>query len=195
MAISYPLSLPAENQIRGISMEAVTAGAMARSPFTLSSQVFAFSGEMWRADVTLKPMRRPDAAAWVAFGLKCRGRFGTFLLGDPFGSVARGTATSASVTGGAGDRTVAVTMSGTLLAGDYIQIGTGADATLHSVLEDQSGSGTLEIWPALRKARAGAAVTTSSPKGVFRLAANSHRWDVDALCVYGLTFAAEESFA
>jgi len=195
MAISYPLSLPAENQIRAISMEAVTAGAVARSPFTLSSQVFSFSGEMWRADVTLKPMRRPDAAAWVAFGLKCRGQFGTFLLGDPFGSVARGTATSATVTGAAGDRTLSVAMSGTLLAGDYIQISAGADATLHSVLEVQSGSGSLEIWPALRKARTSITAITSSPKGVFRLAANSHRWDVDALCVYGLTFAAEESFA
>lgn len=193
MAISYPLTLPAQGCIRRISMQAVNAGAVSRSPFTFNQQVFTYSGEMWRADVTLKPMRRDNAAAWVAFLLKCRGRLGTFLLGDPFGAQSRGTATGVSVSGGAGDRTLSVAMSGTLLEGDYIQIGTGADATLDQVLQDQSGPGTLEIWPALRKARTGAAATTTNAQGNFRLITSAQGWDVDEVAVYGLTFGAEES--
>ena len=44
-------------------------------------------------------------------------------------------------------------MTGTLKAGDYIQIGAASDATLHKVLVDQDGDGTLEVWPKLRKDR------------------------------------------
>lgn len=194
MAITYPLALPAGRAIRGVTMEAVNSGAVSRSPFTFNSQVFTYSGEMWRADVTLKPMRRADASAWISWAVKLRGRTGTFLLGDPFGQVARGTATSATVTGSARDRTLAVSMTGTLLEGDYIQIGTGADASLHMVLEDQSGSGSLEVWPAIRKDRSAAALTLSSPKGVFQMVSNVATWSVDQLSLYGITFAAEEAF-
>ncbi|MFG6535560.1 hypothetical protein ACGYK5_17180 [Sulfitobacter sp. 1A16787] len=193
MAVSYPLSLPAQGCIRQVTIQAANSGAVSRSPFTFASQVFAYSGEMWLADLTLKPMRRPQAAAWVAFLTACRGRLGTFLLGDPYGAKAQGSATSASVTGSARDRSVSVSMSGTLLAGDYIQIGSGADASLHMVLKDRAGSGTLEIWPALRRDRSGAAVTLNAPKGNFRLASNVATWSVDQVAIYGLTIAAEEA--
>lgn len=192
MAISYPLALPAQNCIQSVEMEALNAVAVSRSPFTYAEQVHAYSGQQWVADVTLKPMRRADAEAWLAFLLSLRGKYGTFLLGDPFACTPRGTATTATITGSAGDSSVTVVMPGSLLAGDYIQLGSGADARLHKVLVDQTGNGTLEIWPALRSDKTTATVTISNAVGAFRLATNAQGWSVSNLALYGITFAAQE---
>lgn len=192
MAITYPLTLPAQSCIRAVDFEMANASAKSVSPTAFTSKVYSYSGQMWLADVALKPMRRDQAAQWQAFLAKCRGQIGTFLLGDPFGAVPRGGATAGYLNGSVRDSTVSVGLSGSLLEGDYIQIGTGADATLHMVLEDRVGSGSLEIWPALRKSRSNAALTLSSPKGLFRLAARTQGWTVNELRHYGMTFAAEE---
>lgn len=192
MAVSYPLTMPAQGCIRAVNFRMENASAKSTSPYTFDEDVYAYSGERWLADVTLAPMRRDKAAAWQAFLAACRGRIGTFLLGDPYGAAPRGTATAGTITGAAGDRTVSATILGTLVAGDYIQIGAGAGATLHMVLQDFAGSGSLEIWPALRQARSGAVMTVSNPKGVFRLAAPVAGWSVDELRIYGVSFVAEE---
>jgi hypothetical protein len=193
MAISYPLSLPTTIGIAQIELSAVNAVAISRSPFTFDSQVHAYSGEMWQADITIPPVHRDLAESWVSFLVSLRGQYGTFLLNDPNCVDPRGTATSATVSGSTGDRSVSVTMSGTLLAGDYIQLGTGSDATLHKVLQDQSGSGTLEIWPALRKDRTAVSATLTSASGVFRLSSNQVSWSVNEVSTYGITFGAMEA--
>ena len=146
---------------------------------------------MWEADVTLPPMNRDDAEAWVSFLMSLKGRAGSFLLYDPSAKSARGTTTSAVVSGSVGDDSVSVTMTGTLKAGDYIQLGADPDATLHKVLVDQSGSGTLEIWPKLRKDRDVTAVLVNA-SGVFRLASNETSWSVDNASFFGISFGATE---
>lgn len=191
MAIAYPLSLPTDSGIAAIKLSAANAVAISRSPFTFATQVHAYDGEMWSASVTLPTYRKDLADPWVAFLLSLRGQYGTFLLGDPDKAVPRGTATSATVSGLLGDRTVAVVMAGTLLAGDYIQLGSGAAARLHKVLVDQSGSGNLEIWPALRADYSGSATLTDT-KGVFRLASNVTEWDINNASFYGIQFEAME---
>lgn len=191
MAITYPLSLPTDSGIAAIKLSAVNAVAVSRSPFTFATQVHAYDGEMWSASVTLPTYRKDLADPWVAFLLSLRGQYGTFLLGDPDKAIPRGTATSANVSGLLGARTVTVVMAGTLLAGDYIQLGSGASARLHKVLVDQSGSGSLEIWPALRADYSGAATLTDT-KGVFRLASNVTEWDINNASFYGVQFEAME---
>lgn len=138
-------------------------------------------------------MRRSDAEQWIAFLISLRGQFGTFLLNDPLGCSARGTATSATITGSAGDRSVTVAMTGTLKAGDYFSLGTGTSTRLYKVLEDQSGSGTLEIWPALRDAASSATADLTSASGTFRLASNQQSWSINEASIYGLTFGAFEA--
>lgn len=140
--------------------------------------------------------------------MRLRGRFGTFLLGDPLGATPRGSAATAPGTplvNGAdqtGDELVidGIPTSGDdyLKAGDYIQLGSGATARLYKVLEDVaidgSGGATLNIWPALRSSPADdATVTVSNAKGVFRLASNETDWDANQLGIYGTTFAANEA--
>jgi hypothetical protein len=193
MAISYPLSLPTTIGIAKIELSAVNAIAVSRSPFTFDTQVHAYSGEMWQADITIPPVHRDLAESWVSFLVSLRGQYGTFLLNDPACVDPRGTATSATVSGSNGDRSISVTMTGTLLAGDYIQIGTGANATLHKVLQDQDGSGTLEIWPALRKNVSSVSVTLSNASGLFRLSSNQVSWSVNEVSTYGITFGAMEA--
>ncbi len=192
MAISYPLSLPTNIGMASIELRAKNTVAVSSSPFTYKQTVYAYDGQMWEADVTLPPMNRDDAESWIAFLMSLKGRYGTFLLNDPSATSVRGTATSATITGSAGDSSVTVTMSGTLKAGDYIQLGTANDATLHKVLVDKSGSGTLEIWPKLRKARSSVSADLTSASGLFRLASNETAWSVNDASFYGISFGATE---
>ena len=198
MSISYPLALPTITGIRSVDFRAVNAVAYSQSPFTFSGQAHAYQGQMWQADITVAPMNRGTAETWIAFLLSLRGQFGTFLLGDPRGCALRGTATSCTITGSAGDNTVSavVPIHETLAAGDYIQLGSGANATLHKVLVNYTGTGSaadLEIWPALRVNRSAVAATLSYTKGVFRLSSNEQGWSSNELAKYGITFAAREA--
>ena len=192
MAINYPLTLPTVTGVRSIELQASNAVAISRSPFTFASQVHAYSGQMWSASLTLPPMKLTEARQWTAWLTSLRGQYGSFLLGDTSCCQISGTATSASVTGSAGDNTVTVTSNGTILAGDMIQIGSASDATLHKVLVDQSGNGSLEIWPALRKVRTAVSLTLTDAKGAFRLASNEVSWSVDEASIYGISFSAVE---
>jgi hypothetical protein len=198
MAISYPLALPSHTGIAQIELRAVNAVAYSQSPFTFSGQAHAYPGQMWQADVSLPPMKAVDAEQWLGFLLSLRGKFGTFLLSDPLRTSLRGTATSATITGSAGDNTVSATVASgqTLLAGDYIQLGSGSTATLHKVLVNYTGTGSaadLEIWPALRIDRSAVSATLTNAKGVFRLNSNEQAWSINEASIYGITFGAMEA--
>ena len=195
MAITYPISMPTGSAIRSVTFTAQNAVAYSRSPFTFSGQAHAYSGEMWTADITLKPMAEGDAEAWSAFLTSLRGQFGTFLLGNPFRNSLRSSnaPTSVTISGAAGARSVTVAMTGTLLAGDYFQLGSGATARLYKVLQDQTDGGTLEIWPSLRATASSASAAITSPVGAFRLASNETSWSVNNLAHYGISFGAMEA--
>lgn len=202
MAITYPLAFPTHTGIAAIELRAVNAVAYSQSPFTFAGQAHAYSGEMWQADITLPPMKRADAEQWIAFLISLRGQYGTFYLGDPTAAAPRGTVTTNSdvnaANGSAGDRTISCTITSgeTLLAGDYIQIGTTSNRTLHKVLEDVTGTGSaqdIEIWPALRESKSSAGVNILSTNGKFRLASNQQNWSVNEASVFGLTFGAFEA--
>jgi hypothetical protein len=191
--ISYPVSTPTSIGIANIELSASNAVAVSRSPFTFSQQVHTYPGQMWSATVSIPPVRKDLAEPWVAFLLSLRGQTGTFLLGDPNNTSPRGTATSATVTGTANSASLTVTMTGTLLAGDYIQLGSAADATLHKVLVDQNGNGTLEVWPAIRKDRTAVAAVLTNAKGVFRLSSNQQSWSINDTSSYGIQFECMEA--
>jgi hypothetical protein len=176
-----------------IELRARNTVAVSMSPFTYKQQTHSYDGQMWEADVTLPPMNRDDAESWVSFLMSLKGRAGTFLLYDPSARSVRGTATSINVTGVVGDDSLTVNSSnGTLKAGDYIQLGADIDATLHKVLVDYSGSGDLEVWPKLRKARTGVDAVLVDASGLFRLASNETAWSVDNASFFGISFGATE---
>ena len=193
MAISYPLNTPTTIGFESIELRAVNATITSQSPFSYKQQVISHTGQRWEASVSIPSVLRDLAEPWAAFLTALKGQTGTFLLGDPLGATPRGTVSSCTLTGTAGDDSVAVTMTGSLLAGDYIQLGSGTTARLHKVLVDQSGSGTLEIWPALRSTYSSATVTTTDAKGVFRLNQNMSSWQISNANSYGIAFEAVEA--
>ena len=213
MSIVYPLSLPTVTGIRSINLRARNAVGLSRSPFTFKEQVFSHGGQMLEAEINLPPMTRAEGEQWVSFLIKLKGMEGTFLLGDPAAATPRGSAASTPgtpVVSGAGQTGDDLTVSGLpadvdgyLLAGDYIQLGTGISSTLHKVLNDvdttAGGFATLDLFPAIRTAPSndapGNVVVVSNAKGVFRLATNETNWSINEVTHYGLTFAAVEAIA
>jgi len=194
MAISYPLNTPTTIGIESIELRARNSVAVSQSPFTYKQQVVAHQGQTWEASVSIPSVRRDLAADWKAMLVALKGPVGTFLLGDPDYATPRGTVSGTpTLSGTAGDSTVSVTMTGTLLAGDYIQLGTGSATRLHQVLVDQNGSGNLEIWPDLRSTYSGETIIYSNPKGIFRLAQSVTSWSIDNASFYGISFEAIEA--
>jgi hypothetical protein len=192
MAITYPLDTPTSIGIESIEIRAANAVAISQSPFTYKQQVISHQGQSWSASVTIPPVRRDLAAPWKAMLLSLKGPTGTFLLGDPDYATPQGTVSSCVLSGTAGDETATVVMTGSLLAGDYIQLGAGSSAKLHQVLVDQTGDGSLEIWPALRITYSSSTVVFSNPKGVFRLAGNTTSYSINNTSIYGISFEAVE---
>ncbi|MEI4485594.1 hypothetical protein V8J36_05285 [Frigidibacter sp. MR17.14] len=192
MSITYPLEMPDLRSLASITIRSVNVVALSSSQFTLAHQVHAWPGQRWEADIELPRLTRVDAQQWAAWMTSLRGMVGTFLLGDP-AIIKRGTATSAVVSGVSGTGELSVAMSGSLLAGDHIQIGAGAGARLHQVLADQGGDGTLQVWPYLRRTVEGEALILTSPKGVFRLSSNLVEWTMrPANLSAGRSFSAME---
>ncbi len=193
MAISYPLDLPEMPELTRVEVRMLDAVALSVSPFTFETEALDWGGQMWLAEIGLPPLSRDAAAPWEAWLAALRGRLGTFLLGDPDRKAPRGSATSAAITGQTGSSSVDVVMAGTLLAADLFQLGTGTDARLHKVLKDRIGSGTLEIWPALRADYAGAAAIVTDPKGLFRLSTNERGWTYGGDAFRRISISAEEA--
>lgn len=178
MSITYPLSLPdTDADIMRITMRAHTAVALIQNPFTLQSQVFQFTGQMWVAEVTLPIMTREDADQWTAFLLKLNGPYGTFLLGDPSAATPKGTAPGSPKVKGSSNQGSTLETDGwtagqtnVLKAGDMFQIGNNLYMNLNDVNSNGSGEATLDVFPYLREYYAdNTTITTSSPKGQFRL--------------------------
>lgn len=176
-----------------------------QSPFTAKQQIYRYTGQFWEADITLPPMKRPDAEYWISFLLKLNGPYGTFLLGDPNGATPRGVATGTPRVNGAGQSGGDLITdgwtpdtTGILKAGDYIQIGVDSQADLYKVLDDvdsdASGNATLTVWPDLRTSYANDTIIyTQNTKGLFRLTSSQAGWDINEASIYGLTFGAREA--
>lgn len=192
MAITFPISTPTSIGIESIDIRAVNAVATSQSPFTYKQQVISHQGQRWEASVNIPSVRRDLAAPWKSFLTKLKGPTGTFLLGDPDYATPRGTVSSCTLSGSVGDESVTVVMTGSLLEGDYIQLGSGSSARLHQVLVDQTGDGTLEVWPKLRADYTDTTVVYNNAKGVFRLAQNVSSWSINNASSYGISFECVE---
>ena len=193
MALSYPLATPTTIGIESIELRAVNAVAVSQSPFTYKQQIISHGGQKWEASVNIPSVHRDKAAEWKAMLVGLKGQTGTFLLGDPDYATPQGTVSSCVLSGDAGDDTATVVMTGTLKAGDYIQLGSGANSKLHQVLLDQDGDGSIEIWPSLRSDYSSSTVVFNSPKGVFRLANSVTSWSINNASIYGISFEAVEA--
>ena len=84
MAISYPLSLPSVAGIKNVNFRAVNTVCISASPFTYGQQVYKYEGQKWEAEVTLPSMQRENAAEWISFLVKLKGKYIDTLIDGYF---------------------------------------------------------------------------------------------------------------
>ena len=207
MTITYPLTMPATPDFSSIRSVGQSVVATSISPFTRKSQKQVHQGDGWAFDLKLPPMTRAQAGAWIAFLLQCNGQEGTFYFGHAGTMTPIGTVGGTPVVDGAGQTGKVLNTrgwnpeSGVLLAGDYIQIGTGATSRLYMNLVDvdasaasPEGAAALDIYPRLRESPADAdSIVVSAPVGLFELLSNEMSWDIGEAVFYGLNFGIREA--
>lgn len=205
MAVSYPLAFPTHTGVRSVNLRAVQAQGMTQSIFTYKQQVVSHDGARWEAEISLPPMSRQNAEAWLGWLLSLRGQVGTFLMGDPAGATPMGEAGGTPLVNGASQTGSSLVVDGAtpsqsswLRAGDYFQLGSAASSKLYKVTQDVvtdgGGSATLEIWPNLRSSPSdNDALTVTGAKGLFRSSRKDVEWSVNEAMQYGVTFPVIEA--
>lgn len=205
MAIAYPLSVPASLKVRTLSLRLKTATTMQQSAFTGQQQVYEWPAAYWVADLELAPRIRNGGAAIEAFLAALHGYTGTFLWGPVHATAPQGSTNTTGVTvsggGTAGSKSLALAGVGagkTLLAGDYLQLGSGSTTRLHMVTQDATANGsgiaTVDIEPPLRTSPSGgSAVTLLAPLGIWRLSSPENGVEVSLGGVYTASLSAIEA--
>ncbi len=205
MAITYPLDFPTHLGMAKISMRLDNAVSVSRSPFTLKEQAAHWGGQAWEMSIELPAgMRRDVADRYISFLLKLKGRTGTFLVGDPDHATPRGAGSGTPLVNGAGQTGDTLVTDGwtpyqlVLVEGDHIQVGTGTDTQLFVALQDvyadSAGNASFDVQPTIQISPAdNAVITTTNPRGLFRLTENKQGYDVDDVSHYGISFGARSA--
>jgi hypothetical protein len=127
MALPYPIAMPPMPPgPKSIQLIQNFIVGEHDSPFTGQSQIYEHQGSWWSAKVDLPYLTRAQAAPWLAFLGLLNGRSGTFLFGDPtvLGPIgSAGGVPSVNPAGQTGKTLAIASLTGTLKAGDYFQIG------------------------------------------------------------------------
>lgn len=205
MTISFPLSLPTTRLASQIVLGAEEAVGRTESPFGFSPQVYDWSAARWTASMAWGEMGRSDADDVIGFLVALRGPVGSFLLGDPLRATQKGTWQGQSpLVNGASQTGLTLAIDGltptttTALKGDLFQLGSGSTARLYMVTSSATANGSgqinaLDIWPPLRGSPAdNAPLTLSSPVGLFMLASNVRRWQLQDVRTMGISLDAVE---
>ena len=210
MTIVYPRALPALNKFKTSSWRSNDATTRIPSPFTGQSQVLVWPRQWWSCTMTLVSMLRAEEQAWSSWLRSGRGKSGTFLLGNPQRRTPLGSARlvpGTPLVKGGGQEGGYLAIDGLplnapdyLLAGDHIQLGSGAAARLHEVLENVAtngaGEATLTLWPELRESPAdNAPVIVSGAKGVFARTSDVVDVPSDTAGISNFSFDVEEVLA
>lgn len=203
MTITYPLTFPTTLALSSFKLGLRESVGRNESPYTFKEQIYDNRGQIWKIEAALPNMMRDTAAEYNAFFLKMRGRFGTFLIGDPNATTPRGTWAGTPLVNGAGQTGYNLIVDGltagaTVKAGDYFQLGSGLTTRLHKIVTDGVADGggnlTLEFMPYLRSSPAdNAAITFNSAKGLFRLNSNISPFSINSESVYTNSFSALEA--
>lgn len=197
MALTYPLSFPNVG-VQSMTMRLIRVNATTQSVFTLKPQIFEHQGTRWESEITLPPLSDQESRAVQAFLTGLKGQVGTFLFGNPLHTTPYGTATSVTLSANASinDDELSCDGNGTLLAGDYFQLGTGDDSRIHQVVEDVTvGTGsTVKIEPPVRvAATSGDSLALNNPKGAWRLTSPDVEWAINNASIYGFTIPCVEA--
>ena len=141
--MSYPTTpVPNNINISGVSPTRVS------TPHSLKRQVRSNGTHRWVLDITYPPMARAEFMPLWAFCNDQNGQYEEFTYTPPLYKDTQGTCSTCTVNGShtAGDTSIDVNITGTLLAGDFIKF-TGHDK-VYTLTGDATTS--LSIHPALQ---------------------------------------------
>jgi hypothetical protein len=190
--IQFPTGLTAAKQSWSQQRQDVEFRSM------FGAQALEGSGPLWATEITAPPSAQSaGGGAWQAVMLQLRGRVNQLALWNlgrprPIGTM-RGAMTMAAAAQGA--TILTITASGqagtTLLAGDYLGVGSGLTQQVVMVLADAAvnGSGSINVTtePPLRNAfGAGAAVVWDRPCALFRRKSSQSKFDYEPGQVSGM---------
>jgi len=197
------LSMPASPGFRASRFGLIANTQTFRSPLDGTVQTLELTGARWQANYELPPMTRAQAAAWTAFLTSLLGSAGRFHGFDPDARAPRGSALGSPQVAGAGQSGKSLFVdgwseleTGLLLPGDYFEVN-GELKMVTAQADSDSGSEALVAFtPPLRASPADNAVlTTGNPKSTMMLVDDKQAiWDADRSSVYGISFAAIETF-
>lgn len=171
------------------------------NPFTGRMQVQSWSAGWWECVLTMPPMPRTQAGAWIAFMAQCAGQNGVFLFGDGLGITPQGSANGSPVTDGSFQQPYKLTTTGwtpnqfaVLSPGDWVQIGNRLYACMDQAQSDGAGNASFAIWPQIREVPPnGTAIVTQGAQGLFQMKNNVQKYSVSYLRTYGLSFEIREA--
>lgn len=203
--VTYPLAFP-NVSVRGSTFRLTNVVSESPSIFTAASQVYAHQGQIWSGEITFPRMRRDQAREVIAFLLQLRGKFGTFLYGDPdylaLGPQGVGGGTPLVAGGSQTGNTLDVdgfpALTTVYRKYDYFSLGSGTTQRLYCLTEDAttdgSGAVTLTFEPRLRISPAdNDPLTFTGAKGAFQLAENITEWQADQSNIYDITIPIKEA--
>lgn len=193
MPITYPLTLPLAPSSYVLEVNNIVS--VSTSIFTGQQQVYSHEGKYWTATIEFPGNKRSNQAALIAFLTSLKGQYGYFRFG-PYGAEAtpRGVATGTPLVKGAGQagsQTLQTdgwtpNVTNILRAGDYFQIGNNLYMCLKDVNSNSSGEASIDIFPHVRANTAdNSPLTTSSPKGLFRLQDSKTSYNLTNINLYG----------
>lgn len=151
------------------------------SPLNRTVQTVQLGGSRWIADVTLRAMKKHEAAVWIAFFLKLKGMSETFYLSDPDYKTPLGVGGGTPLVNGAGQTGTSLNIDGCpantlrwLRAGDYFSLGDELKRLTDDVNINGSGQATLNFESRIRISPAdNFAVVINQPKSKMRLVDDS----------------------
>ena len=159
--------------------------------------------DRWEGVFTTAELNTSQMAELGAWLISLKGRQNNFYSFDPDRKLPRGSALTASsspaVLGALqlGNSVISSgwlpSQTGLLLAGDYVQIGTGFHMIVEQVNSDASGNATLNFEPVLRNSPAdNTVIIFENPKMVARLVAVVEGWETGAQKTGTISFSWEE---
>ena len=147
------------------------------SPLNSSTQTLELPGAHWYATLNFTNLNAEKGRILSAFLAQLRGSSGRFYLYDSAFSTPRGVATGTPLVKGASQTGSSLvtdgwttSVTGILLAGDYIEVNSELKIVVADVDSDASGNATLSIEPPLRNSPSdNAPLTMTNPKTIMRL--------------------------
>jgi hypothetical protein len=199
----WPLvAMPSTPGPRQVEWNATDVVAAVTNPFTGKQQTQNWQAGWLEATVTLPPMKRVLAAAWIAFLLQAQGQNAVFYFaGDSLNNAPQGTAEGDGQINGIFQQPYLLTtnnwtpsQSGLLLPGDWLQVNWRMYMNLNLAASDGAGNASLAIWPQMREQPAsGTGIVTTNAQGLFRLASNQRKWSESYLTTFGISFGIREA--